>query len=145
MLRVQNIAVSNPLPLDQDRVQEEQFNSTVLPTVWTEQQYLYEQIKRKNNWMFASDEKWLYRCSKVKNLAVRASRGVNISVQWAEDNISFYGSTKEAQFSSLRKKIYEQKNFLAHKEATSILETAQKGTEMHRVSKVPLNLRLECS
>ena len=60
-------------------------------------------------------------------MEVRASRGVNISIQWAEGNVS-YGRTREAQLSSLRKKIYDRKNSKAHKEATSILETAQKDT-----------------
>ena len=40
--------------------------------------------------------------------------------------MSSYGCTKEAQLSSLRKKICEPKHSQAHKETTSILETAQK-------------------
>ena len=36
---VQNIAVSDRLPMDQDRVEEECSTSTVVPSVWTEQQY----------------------------------------------------------------------------------------------------------
>ena len=38
-VNVQNIAVSDPLPVDQDRVKKEYFTSTVVPSVCTEQQY----------------------------------------------------------------------------------------------------------
>ena len=33
---VQNIAVSDPLPMDQDLVEEDCSTSTVVPSVWTE-------------------------------------------------------------------------------------------------------------
>ena len=39
-------------------------------------------------------------CHEVNNLGVRASRGVNISTQWADSNITFYGSTRTVQLSS---------------------------------------------
>ena len=59
-------------------------------------------------------------------MGVRASRGVNISTQYADGNITSYGSTREVQLSSLRKKIHEHRNSKAHKEAINILETAKK-------------------
>ena len=62
-------------------------------------------------------------CREVNNLGMRASPGVII---WAEGNVTCCGSTREAQLSSLRKKIHEHKNYQAHKEAVNILETAKK-------------------
>jgi len=44
----------------------------------------------------------------------------------AEGNVTSFGSTREAQLSSLRKKIHEYKNSQAHKEAINIFERAKK-------------------
>ena len=77
--------------------------------------------------MYASDgEVGCIPCREVNNLGVRASRGVNISNQWADGNVTSYGSTREVQLSSLRKKIHEHRNSKAHKKAINILETAKK-------------------
>ena len=65
-------------------------------------------------------------CRDVNNLGVRASRGVNISTQWADGNVTSYGSTRTVQLSSLRKKIREHRNSKASQEAINILETAKK-------------------
>jgi len=65
-------------------------------------------------------------CREVNNLGMRASRGVSILARWAEGNVTSCGSTREAQLSSLRKKIHEHKNSQAHEEAINILETAKK-------------------
>jgi len=65
-------------------------------------------------------------CREVNNLGMRASRGVIISVRWAEANVTSCGTTREAQLSSLRTKIHKHKNSQAHKEAINILETAKK-------------------
>ena len=65
-------------------------------------------------------------CHDVNNLGVRAYRGVNISTQWANGNVTFYGSTRTVQLSSLRKKICEHRNSKAHQDAINILETAKK-------------------
>ena len=46
-------AISDPLPVHQDQVEEK--CSTVYPLIWTEQQY--EEFKQKNSWMYASDGK----------------------------------------------------------------------------------------
>jgi len=56
---------------------------------------------------------------------MRASRDV-ISAGWAEVSVTSYGSTRKAQLWSLRKKISEQKNYQAHKEAINILEISKK-------------------
>jgi len=56
---------------------------------------------------------------------MRASRDV-ISAWWADVSVTFYGSTRKAQLWSLRKKISEQKNYQAHKEAINILEISKK-------------------
>lgn len=65
-------------------------------------------------------------CHNVKDLGVMSSRGVNIAANWAEGKICSFGQTREIQLTSLRKKIHEHKNSLAHKEADKILQTAKK-------------------
>ena len=77
--------------------------------------------------MYASDGKvGCTPCREVNNLGVRASRGVSISTQWADGNVTSYGITRTVQPSSLRKKIREHRNSKAHQEAINILETAKK-------------------
>ena len=77
--------------------------------------------------MYATDGKeGCTPCRDVNNLGVRASRGVNISTQWADGNVTSYGSTRTVQLSSLRKKIREHRNSKAHQEAIHILEMAKK-------------------
>ena len=121
-VNAQNSAISDPLSMHQDQV-EEKF-STVYPLTWTEQQY--EEFKRKNSLMFASDGKaGCTPCCEVNNLGVRASRGVNISTKWADGNVTSYGSTKEVQLSSLRKKIHDHRNSKTHNEAINIVKTAK--------------------
>ena len=128
----QSGAISDLLPVHQDQVEEK--CSTVYPLIWTEQQY--EEFRQKNCWMYASDGKvGCTLCHEVNNLGVKASRGVNISIQWADGNVTFYGSTRTVQLSSLRKKICEHRNLKAHQDAINILETAKKD--------VPLNLNAQ--
>ena len=120
---VQSSAISNPLPVNQNQVEEK--CSTVYPLIWSEQQY--EEFEQKNSWMYASDGKvGCTPCRDVNNLGGRASRGVNISTQWADGNVTCYGSTRTVQLSPLRKKIREHRNSKAHQEAITILETAKK-------------------
>ena len=77
--------------------------------------------------MYSSDGKvGCTPCREVNNLGIRASRGVNISTQWADGNVTSYGSTRMVQLSSLRKKIREHRNSKAHQEAINILVTAKK-------------------
>ena len=77
--------------------------------------------------MYASDDKVeCTPCHEVNILGVRASRGVNISTQWADGNVSIYGSTRTVQLSLLRKKISEYRNSKAHQDAIIKLETAKK-------------------
>ena len=100
-VRAQNSATRDPLPMHQDQVEEKCF--TVFLLIWTEQPY--EEFKQKNSWMYASNG--TVGCTprrEVNNLGVRASRGVNISTQWVDGNVTSYGSTREVQLSSLRKK-----------------------------------------
>ena len=109
--------------MHQDQVEEK--CSTVYPLIWTAQQY--EEFKQKNSWMYASDVKEeCTPCHEVNILRVRASRGVNISTQWADGNVTLYGSTRTVQLSSLQKKICEHRNSKAHLDAINILETAKK-------------------
>ena len=106
--------------MNQDQVEEKCF--IVYPLIWSEQQY--KEFKQKNNWMYASDGKVGYTpCREVNNLGVRASRGVNISTQWADGNITSYGSTRTVQ---LFEKTSVSTNSKAHQEAINILETAKK-------------------
>ena len=67
----------------------------------------------------------------VNNLGVRASRGVNISTQWADGDVTSFGSRREVQLSSLRKKIHKHRKLKAHKEAINILETAKKDVQLN--------------
>ena len=86
-------------------------------------------------------------CREVNNLGMIASRGVIISARWAECNVTSCGSTREAQLSSLRKKIHEHKNSQAHKGAINILETAKKDVllNLNAQSEQAVNLLLEFS
>ena len=59
-------------------------------------------------------------------MGARAYRGVNIFTQWADGNVTFYGSTRTVQFALLRKKICEHRNSKAHQDAINILETVKK-------------------
>uniref|UniRef100_A0A3Q1BX24 DUF4371 domain-containing protein n=1 Tax=Amphiprion ocellaris TaxID=80972 RepID=A0A3Q1BX24_AMPOC len=70
-------------------------------------------------------------CHNVKDLGVMSSRGVNIAANWAEGKICSFEQTREIQLTSLRKKIHEHKNSLAHKEADKILQTAKKDILMN--------------
>ena len=103
----QSSAINDPLPMHQDQVEKK--CSTVYPLIWTEQQH--EKFKQKNSWMYPIDGKvGCNPCHEVNNLGVRASRGVNSSTQWADGSVTSYGSRREVQLSSLRKKIHEQRN-----------------------------------
>ena len=82
--------------------------------------------KNKNSWMYASDGKVeCSPCREVNNLGVRLFRGVNISTQWADSNVTSFGSPRTVQLSSLRKKIHEHRNSKARQEAINILQTAK--------------------
>ncbi|KAJ8252839.1 hypothetical protein GJAV_G00206160 [Gymnothorax javanicus] len=95
------------------------------PSIWKAEQH--EEFTRKNEWLYAHDGKLgCTSCRDVKNLGVKASRGVNIAIQWADGKIAPYGSSRETQLTSLRKKIHEHGNSKAHNEVTKILETAKK-------------------
>uniref|UniRef100_A0A3P8SQM7 DUF4371 domain-containing protein n=1 Tax=Amphiprion percula TaxID=161767 RepID=A0A3P8SQM7_AMPPE len=90
------------------------------PSIWTKEQY--HQFKDKNEWLFAKNGMLgCTLCHNVKDLGVMSSRGVNIAANWAEGKICSFGQTREIQLTSLRKKIHEHKNSLAHKEADKIL------------------------
>ena len=95
------------------------FHCLSVNTEWT--------TKQKNSWMYTTDGKvGCTPCCDVNNLGVRASRGVNISTQWADGNVTSYGSTRTVQLSSLRKNIPEHRNSKAHQEAINILEMTKK-------------------
>uniref|UniRef100_A0A3Q1CEZ2 Uncharacterized protein n=1 Tax=Amphiprion ocellaris TaxID=80972 RepID=A0A3Q1CEZ2_AMPOC len=100
------------------------------PSIWTKEQY--HQFKDKNEWLFAKNGMLgCTLCHNVKDLGVMSSRGVNIAANWAEGKICLFGQTREIQLTSLRKKIHEHKNSLAHKEADKILQTAKKDILMN--------------
>ena len=109
--------------MNQDQVVEK--CSTVYPLRRSEQQY--EKFQQKNSWVYASDGKvGCTPCCEVNNLGVRASCGLNISIQWADGNVTSYGSTGTVQLSSHRKKIREHGNSKAHQEAINILRRQKK-------------------
>ena len=124
----QTSTISDQQPTQQEQagsILVHEASSIIYPLIWNKQQY--EEFKRKNSCMYAINGKiGCTSCREVHTLGMRASRGVIISARWAEDNVTSCGSTREAQLSSLRKKIHEHKNSQAHKEAINILETAKK-------------------
>ena len=62
-------------------------------------------LGKKNSWMYASDGKvGCTPCHEVNNLGVKASRGVNISTQWADGNLTFYGCTRTVNFHHFEKR-----------------------------------------
>ena len=88
---------------------------TVYPSIWKEEQY--EQSRCKNEWLYAHNGKLgCTPCHDVKHLGpdVQTSRGVNISVQWAEGRIGPNGKSREAQLTSLRKEIKEHRDSAVH-------------------------------
>ena len=55
--------------------------------------------------MYASDGKvGSTPCYEVNNLGVRAYRSFNISTQWADCNVTFYGNTRTVQLSFFEKR-----------------------------------------
>lgn len=99
--------------------------SAAYPPVWSKEQF--EQFKIKNEWLYAQNGMLgCTSCRDVKCLGVKASRGVNIANNWAEGKIAPCGHSRNVQLSSLRKKIHEHRESVAHNEAIKILQTAQK-------------------
>uniref|UniRef100_A0A3B3QYV9 DUF4371 domain-containing protein n=1 Tax=Paramormyrops kingsleyae TaxID=1676925 RepID=A0A3B3QYV9_9TELE len=95
------------------------------PSIWSKEQF--EQFKSKNEWLYAKNGTLgCTSCRDVKNLGVKASRGVNIANQLAEGKIAPFGHSRNVQLTSLRKKICGQRDTLAHSEAIKILQTAKK-------------------
>ena len=118
--------------------------SIIYPLIWNEQQY--EEIKRKNSWMYAINGKiGCTSCREVNNLGMRASRAVIISARWAEGNVTSCGSTREPQLSSLRKKSTSAKTLKHIKKLSIFLKQQRKTyclTWMHKVIKQSFNLLL---
>ena len=77
--------------------------------------------------MYATDGKvGCTPCRDVNNLGVRASSGVNISTQWADGNVTCYGSTRTVHLSSLRKKIREHRTLKRTKKLLIFLRRQRK-------------------
>jgi len=118
-------ACSIPAVIEHGIEQEESTKNLELPVCWSSDQYPY----------FKSNNKWLYincgtlgcsTCKEVKNLGtighVGSSRAY-LSEEWINGKVGFYGNTKAAQQTSLRKKIYEHRVSNSHKSAEQLLES----------------------
>ena len=110
------------------------------------------QTQKQLDICYVMEKSDVLNCHEVNILGMRAYTEwcMNISAQWAEGNVTSYGSTREIQLSSLRKKIHEHKNSQAHKEAICIFyESVDRKTYcliwMHKVNKLPFNPLLKFS
>jgi hypothetical protein len=96
------------------------------PCWWTLEQ---ESEFWKKVWSCTKNRKIGYgACHKVRTLGMEAKMGMKISNEWANNEISHFGITREQQLTSLRTKIFKHKESSGHKTAIKILEEAKKET-----------------
>ncbi|XP_069507308.1 E3 SUMO-protein ligase KIAA1586-like isoform X1 [Ambystoma mexicanum] len=67
-------------------------------------------------------------CRQVNSLGAEKSHGMKLSKEWTECTVSSFGTNKDKQQRSLRKKIAEHFSTKAHVTASKILEQAKKDT-----------------
>lgn len=97
------------------------------PDCWTRDQVEY--FCKANDWLIVKHKKLGCRnCQEVKSLGVHCGQGLKISTEWSECMVTHYGHDKRKQQVSLRKKIHEHRESLAHKKATEILKSASRET-----------------
>ncbi|KAJ8879718.1 hypothetical protein PR048_020326 [Dryococelus australis] len=97
------------------------------PSVWTEEiwnhkRYAFPRIDCKN-------EKLGYKlCSEVSCLRAFEKERIAISKKWHSYNVTYNGSSRATQLTSLRKKIFEHKQSTAHTTAEKIIAKGQTQT-----------------
>ncbi|KAK0048443.1 E3 SUMO-protein ligase [Biomphalaria pfeifferi] len=121
--------LSEPKPSDIVRgssVTFEQLQSADVdwPTCWTLDQRNYFLVKY--DWLSIRNKKLgCIPCRKVGNLGVEAKMGMKVSNEWADNKITYFGTDRQQQLMSLRKKLFDHKETAAHKAALKILTEAE--------------------
>lgn len=94
--------------------------SPAWPSCWTLEQK--NSFCEKNDWLDFHDQKLGCKvCKKVGSLGVERKNGMKISKEWANIEVTSYGTKRSQQLTSLRKKIFEHKESSVHKAALKIL------------------------
>lgn len=94
------------------------------PTCWTLDQR--NDFCAKYDWLFIHNTKLgCTPCRKVGYLGVEAKMGMKISKEWANNQITYFGTNRKQQLMSLRKKLFDHKETAAHKAALKILAEAE--------------------
>jgi len=97
------------------------------PACWTREQWLY--FTHENEWLFCSNGKiGCSICCQVGNLGTyRTMKGqkMQLSKEWTSCLVNPYGTNKEKQLASLRKKIREHKLSASHIEAEKVKALAK--------------------
>lgn len=94
-------------------------DSDAIPNCWSHSQYMY--FKTANPWLtVANGRLGCSACKNIKGLGVKATQGVQLSVEWMECRVSHHGLTVIAQKDSLRKKIHAHKISKAHMQAIEV-------------------------
>ena len=81
--------------------------------------------KKEYPWLTSRNKKLGCRtCNHVKSLGPYKSKGTQLSKEWTSFLVTAYGTDKEKQCTSLRKKIFKHKNSSAHQSAEKMQEEA---------------------
>ena len=81
--------------------------------------------KKEYPWLTSRNKKLGCRtCNHVKSLSPYKSKGTQLSKEWTSFLVTAYGTDKEKQCTSLRKKIFKHKNSSAHQSAEKMQEEA---------------------
>lgn len=95
------------------------------PSVWSVDQK--NEFVNKNEWLvFNKGKLGCSVCISVGNTGVDRTKGMKISTEWVNRQVSFNGEGRKQQLTSLRKKIYEHKESIGHKTSIRIQEEARK-------------------
>jgi hypothetical protein len=69
-----------------------------------------EFCKKKNVWLYSKNRKiGCGACRKVQTLGIEAKMGMKISKEWANNEITHFGITREPQLTFLRTKLFKHK------------------------------------
>lgn len=97
-----------------------------IPGCWTRDQL--QNFKMKYKWLVVSNKALgCSTCRSVQGLSAHKSKGMKLSPEWITISVVSYGSTKEKQQMSLRKKISEHKESNCHKKAIEIIQNRHEG------------------
>lgn len=95
------------------------------PSIWTAE--MWERKKNVFPWLDCRHGKLGCKiCKEVGQLGAYKEERISISKEWHSYLVSYNGSSKTAQLTSLRKKIFEHKNSAGHLKAERITSQAKK-------------------